>query len=289
MDPAVARLLACPIDAQPLHLAGRVLGCAQGHRFDLTRQGTATLLARATPHDGDTGAMLDRRMRVFQAGTFDQIRDRVVAQAADADDLPAGGVLDLGAGPGWYLGAVLDRLVDRPGLAIDVSKAAVRRASRCHPRAGAVVADLWQALPVLDGSIAVALSIFAPRPAGLERIVAPGGVVVTVTPEPGHLAGLPIDLPGLAVASGKASAVANDLAPAFVREGLETCEHRHELSGGSAADLAAMGPAGHHLDDDTLERLAAVGPVTVTTRVTIQRFRRQRPDPLEDRSTATSG
>ena len=46
--------------------------------------------------------------------------------------------------------AVLAALPDAVGLALDVSKPALRRAARAHPRAAAALADTWQRLPLAD-------------------------------------------------------------------------------------------------------------------------------------------
>ena len=72
------------------------------------------------------------------------------------------------------------------GLALDVSKAAARRAARAHPRAGAVVADVWRGLPVADGCADLVLNVFAPRNgAEFHRVLRPGGTLVVVTPRAG--------------------------------------------------------------------------------------------------------
>ena len=55
------------------------------------------------------------------------------------------------------------RCPDAVGLALDVSKPALRRAARAHPRAAAALADTWQRLPLADASTAVLLNVFAPR------------------------------------------------------------------------------------------------------------------------------
>jgi 23S rRNA (guanine745-N1)-methyltransferase len=66
-----------------------------------------------------------------------------------------GCVVDVGAGTGYYLAVVLERLTDRVGLALDVSKYALRRAARAHRRVGAVACDVWHGLPVATDSAAV--------------------------------------------------------------------------------------------------------------------------------------
>lgn len=274
--------LACPHDLGALTLTGRVLGCAQGHRFDLARQGYATLVAGALRHTGDPATLVERRLRVHTAGVLDAVHGAVVAAVTETD-LPPGTVVDVGAGPGTYLAVVLDALLARSGLAVDASRSAARRAARCHPRAGAVVADVWQALPIRTGAAAAVLVVFAPRnPAEFARILAPGGLLVTVTPEPEHLAELRELFHLLAVPTDKAEREAAALAEWFRPEGTEHVHTMVTLDAALAGDLAAMGPSGHHLDPATAARsdgamTAAGEPLTVTVAVRVARFRRRGP------------
>ena len=71
--------------------------------------------------------------------------------------------LDLGAGTGRQLARVLDALPRRHGIALDVSRPALQRAARAHPRIGAVGCDIWGALPVRSAAAALVLNVFAPR------------------------------------------------------------------------------------------------------------------------------
>ena len=322
MHPDLVAALACPLDGGGLRLEGRTLACGSGHRFDLARQGYATLTAAALDHTGDSPAMLDRRSRVhgarLLAGIHAAVVDAVVGADAGADDrtladaggatrdsrahtargpaLPDGIVCDVGTGPGTYLAGVLDALTGRAGLGVDVSKAAARRAARCHPRAGAVVADVWRSLPLRDGAVAVLLDVFAPRnPAEFARVVAPSGTLVVVTPDPDHLAGLRERVGMLDVPAGKAEQVAGEFAPAFRPVGTRQVHEQVAVSPGLAHDLATMGPSGYHLDPATLaselapptrERARASGdppgtadpgtdPLTVTIAATVSRFQRR--------------
>ena len=308
MHPDLVAALACPLDGGLLRLDGRSLACGSGHRFDLARQGYATLTAAALTHTGDTPAMLDRRSRVHAAGLLAGIHAAVVDAFGDAPSRsgrteaprgsarPHGIVCDVGTGPGTYLAGVLDALPDRAGLGVDVSKAAGRRAARCHPRAGAVVADVWRGLPLRDGAVAALLDVFAPRnPAEFARVVAPSGTLVVVTPDPDHLAGLRERVGMLDVPGGKAEQVARELAPAFRPAGTRQVRHQVEVSPQLAADLATMGPSGYHLDPVALATELApptpggtraswdppgpaapgTDPLTVTIAATVSRFQRR--------------
>src|SRR3569833_2265755 len=74
-------------------------------------------------------------------------------------------VMEAGAGVGYYVVQVLKALPLSVGLALDLSKYAVRRAARAHARLDAVVTDLWERLQVRYGVVDRALSVFEARPA----------------------------------------------------------------------------------------------------------------------------
>ena len=79
------------------------------------------------------------------------------------------------------------RSARRLGACVDLSAPALRRAARAHPRAAALGADAWQALPLADGSAALVLSVFGPRNAAeIRRVLAPGGALIVATPGPDH-------------------------------------------------------------------------------------------------------
>jgi len=179
-DPAV---LACPNCALALRLEVTGATCANGHSFDRGRGGYLNLFvggrlsAATTP--GDTPDALAARRRFLGAGYYAPI----AAALAQAVGVPEGPVLDVGCGEGYYL-SQLD-LIDLYGL--DVAKSAVQMAARLVPDAQFVVGSAYR-LPVLDGSVAVVLSVFAPHPfEEFQRVLRPGGRWVTVTPGPDHL------------------------------------------------------------------------------------------------------
>jgi 23S rRNA (guanine745-N1)-methyltransferase len=164
-----------------------------------------------------------------------------------------------------------------PGLAIDASRYALRRAARL-PGVAAVLADAWSPLPVRDRVAAVVLSVFAPRDAAeLVRIVAPGGRIVIVTPGADHLAELRGPLPLLQVEPGKAERAVEAFAghpvtpvhPTPVRFGVQ-------LPRSAVTSLVAMGPTVRHLAPDALAHAVAglPEPVPVTVSVTVTALQR---------------
>src|ERR1700754_5304658 len=68
------------------------------------------------------------------------------------------------------------------------STAALRRAVRAHPRAGAIGADTWQSWPVAAHAASIVVNVFAPRnPGEVRRVLTPNGILITATPQPTHL------------------------------------------------------------------------------------------------------
>src|SRR3954469_6426228 len=188
----VVDLLRCPVCGDALGEAGGALRCPAGHSFDIARQGYVNLV----PGRADTPEMVDARDAFLRAGHF---RPLSTALAEEAREAAAGGaVVDIGAGTGHHLAAVLDAIPDARGIALDASAAALRRAARAHERAGAVGADAWKPLPLRDGIATIVLSVFAPRnaeeiarvlaaPRGAGQGAAQSGALLAVTPTTRHL------------------------------------------------------------------------------------------------------
>ncbi len=280
---AVIRYLACPYCRAGLASdGGSALRCRSGHAFDIARQGYASLLPAGTSGGrGDTAAMVRARAGFLASGHFAGLAGQL-AQAV-ADVVPAGRpgraagcVADVGAGTGYYLAAVLDRLPGLSGLALDVSKFALRKAARAHQRIGAVGCDAWQRLPVADSAAAAVLNVFAPRNgAELRRILHPAGRLIVVTPQPDHLGELIRPLGLLTVGQRKGDRLNVTLGPYFELAGRG--EHRAALSLDHQAvgALAGMGPSAWHADPAALAaRIRQLpGPVPVTLAVAISVFR----------------
>ncbi|MFA1544458.1 putative RNA methyltransferase [Actinomadura monticuli] len=251
----VVPYLVCPVCGADLELADRALLCAGGHAFDIARQGYANLLpGNARPGTADTPEMVRARDEFLKAGHFNAPADtlaRSVACAAHSF------VVDAGAGTGHYLGRVLDRSPGATGLALDISKHAARRAARSHPRAGAVVADLWRPLPLRDGAADTVVNVFAPRNAAeFHRVLRDDGLLFTVTPSPRHLGTLVEPLGLLTIDERKTERTDAALAGYFKFDSRQEIEVEAALSHDEVATLVGMGPSAHHVPADRLrERL----------------------------------
>ncbi|TDV45406.1 putative RNA methyltransferase [Actinophytocola oryzae] len=265
----VLSYLCCPHCSTTLTASPGSLRCESGHTFDIARQGYVNLQAGKAPVTGDNADMVTARHEFLSAGHYDPIVAATVAAASGE-----GCVLDLGAGTGHYLAAVLDAAPDRVGIALEIAKPALRRAARAHPRLGAVGADTWQRLPVRNGAISVVLDVFAPRNAAeTARVLSSDGRLVVVSPTPAHLRELVSALHLLTVDADKAARVSASL-PGFVVSGEERCEFGMSLTHGQVLALVGMGPSAWHVDGDVLaERVSALPqPVRVTASVTVTRY-----------------
>lgn len=265
---AALEVLACPVCLRALARDGSALRCPDGHAFDVARQGYAALATGAAV-PGDTAPMVQDRIGFLAAGHYAAIAEAVSAAVPEE----ARWVADLASGPGTYLAAVLDARPEARGVALDASAPAIRRAAGVHPRAAAATADLRTRTPLASGSIDTALIVFGPRDGEeLDRVLAPGGTVLVVVPEPEHLAELRTPFGTIGVAPDKEQRLLDRMLPLH-RIGSDRVAFTRLLPAADVARAVLMGPNGHHLDhEDVRARAEAVGPLEVTVAVRLERF-----------------
>lgn len=273
--------LRCPVCGLPLALSatGKALTCPRQHSFDLARQGYVQLSAGPLTHHGDTAAMVAQREDFLARGHYDAISGALAVAAGGAR---GGLVVDVGAGTGRHLAAVLDARPHSVGLALDASRHALRRAARVHPRAAAVLCDVWRPLPLADATADVLLDVFAPRNgAEFARVLRPDGELLVVTPAPDHLAELVPVLHLLRVDPAKEDRTAGTLSPWFDRYARDALVRPLELTRAEVAALVGMGPSAWHQAPEELDAAIAglAEPVRVTMSMWLSRYRLRRDTP----------
>lgn len=248
--------LRCPNCLLSLDAVGpRVLGCDNGHRFDVSKHETVTLLPPKAPRTiGDDREMLASRAALLDSGAYapiaSAVTDAVQARVGAADDATTR-VADLGCGTGYY-SAYLSRSI--PGLEFllgDRSPDAVRMSRRALEGGTGVVLDIWRPLPIRDAAADVVLNVFAPRnPPEFARILRPHGRVIVVVPTTAHLRELRATGAMLDVPAEKAELVGSRFADAgFSASSRATVEYDLEADEAMRAALVGMGPSAYHSTD----------------------------------------
>jgi 23S rRNA (guanine745-N1)-methyltransferase len=185
-------LFVCPLDGSAFDEAAGGVRCGLGLTFDRAREGYLNLLVggrKPSRPAGDSAEMLRARRAVFDRGHYDPVMAAIAAQVAVA--APDGGVvLDAGCGEGAYVAHVGRVRADLSRWGVDIAKLAVRLAARRDGAAGFALASSY-ALPIAGATVDAVMTVFSPRPfAEFARVLRPGGVVVSASPGPDHLAGL---------------------------------------------------------------------------------------------------
>lgn len=256
-----------------------------GHSFDVAKQGYVTLAPGAgLKHKGDDADMVTAREAYLSKGHFAPFVEAVtgaVQNALDstvsADDVPEPALLEVGAGTGYYLSHTLDSIEGARGVGLDISPHAARHLAKCHPRVGAVIADVWERLPLRDESINAISVVFAPRnPAEFQRVLAPGGQVIVLTPQAGHLDELRDPLGILGVEEGKVERM-YDQAAGRLEQAADPVNLAFaiQLDKESIAAQVAMSPSARHISPEELaDRMAALPQtMSVTAHARLDRLR----------------
>lgn len=285
------RFLICPYCFDGLVVSGTTLSCGSGHGFDIARQGYVSLLPRGGREiEGDSAEMVAARAAFLAAGHYQPIADTVATLGIEELRRQRGAdrcVVDLGAGTGYYLEAVVDRMTDvvsestkqpQGAIAIDVSRAAARRAARSYPHVAVAVGDVRRMIPVASGSAGLVLDVFAPRGAGeLERILAPDGAALLVTPRPGHLDELVEPCRLVDVDPDKEERVRRALGGFLRPTRAVDVSYAMTLNHEDIRNLVRMGPTTHHQSPAETDRRVRALPerTQVTTRVEARVYHRR--------------
>lgn len=180
-------MLICPLCSSPLQDAGNGVACAAGHRFDRARQGYLNLLPvqhKNSRDPGDNAAMVEARRRFLDGGHYAPLATRLAQLAAERQ--PARW-LDIGCGEGYYTERLARALPAADGYALDISREAVKRASRRAPDLHWLVASMAR-VPLASGSCTLLASVFSPLDwQEAHRLLASGGGLLRMGPTRRHL------------------------------------------------------------------------------------------------------
>lgn len=261
---------------QALQRTDSGLRCSQGHCFDRAKQGYYNLLQpqdSRSANPGDRDEAVEARQRWLARGYMTSFIDalRPWCAAALHSDGSDNQILDLGCGEGTF-GVALFGDAPETYCGVDLSRRAIRMATKRMPAATWVQANADRRLPSLDGSTNIALSLFGRRPiAEIMRALAPAGSCIVAVPATTDL----IELREQVQQEGHERSRWEAIAKQFAEGGLRLCDrthwqHRPTLDEAAIADALAMTYRG--VRHSQQQRLATVESMTVTLSADLMLF-----------------
>jgi 23S rRNA (guanine745-N1)-methyltransferase len=272
--------LCCPVCGKTLTIGTGACACANGHSFDLAKEGYINLLLshqRRSSHPGDDANMIQARRRFFDSGAFDPLTDLI---RHSTSHLPHSTILDCGCGEGRFLGA-LSETRNGPFFGVDVSKEAIRCAAKRYTNATWLVANAMRNLPFAAASMDVILSVLAPR--NMEefaRILKPDGLLLLGVPGPNHLIELRSQLQSAAGDfEEKADEAVAKCAPQFAEAHRELLSYERVLDSEQIADLIQMTPIFWNSSPEAKEDVQQLDELKVTVSFVLLTLKQSDPTP----------
>lgn len=171
-------LLQCPVCHQPLYLTHHY-SCGK-HHFDRAKEGYVNLCI--PPIRGDDALLVNARANFFQTNPYKPLMVKLQSMITSFST-----VLDVGCGTGAYLEFMKRNDSTLTTIGCDGSKKAIRKAAKLDTQTLYMVANM-NALPLLNESVDVILSVFAPyNSEEIQRVLKPNGQLIVVQPAPNHL------------------------------------------------------------------------------------------------------
>lgn len=171
-------LLQCPVCQQPLYLTQHY-SCGK-HHFDRAKEGYVNLCI--PPIRGDDALLVNARANFFQTNPYKPLMVKLQSMITSFST-----VLDVGCGTGAYLEFMKRNDSTLTTIGCDGSKKAIRKAAKLDTQTLYMVANM-NALPLLNESVDVILSVFAPyNSEEIQRVLKPNGQLIVVQPAPNHL------------------------------------------------------------------------------------------------------
>jgi 23S rRNA (guanine745-N1)-methyltransferase len=218
----------------------RAFVCARSHSYDVARRGYVNLLQpqdRRSLSAGDAKPAIEARTRLLTAGVGRRVLEAFVAKAAALHLDEAAVVVDLGSGSGDAL-AALASTCRIEGVGIDLSTAAAEHAARRFPALTWVVANADRRLPLLDGSVDLALSLHGRRnPAECARVLKRSGRLLVGVPAHDDLVELRATVQGEAVDRDRSDRLLAEHDPHFALVDRSSVREHHKLQREALLDL----------------------------------------------------
>ena len=262
--------LLCPICGSTLQQIEKTCRCAEGHCFDIARQGYVNLLPVQQKHSlnpGDTREQVLSRRSFLEAEFYRPIAQALCDAATELGI--TGPILDVGCGEGYYSNLVAQAL-GAPLTGLDISKEAVRCAAAKYKNAQWICGSAAK-LPVVSDSVGLLMSLFALTvPEEFHRVLRQDGVFFQVLAQEDHLLGLKsIIYPTL---THKEKNTAPQLA-GFCLEKQIPIRFTFTVEGAQVQNLLSMTPHVYRISKEGAQRLAQTDRLTDTASAVLNIYR----------------
>lgn len=251
----------CPNCKQPLVENGSCASCENGHCYDKAKEGYYHLLSKHSKAPGDNIEMVRARRDFLDEEFYLPLAEQIANVINEHFSEPIT-LLDAGVGTGFYLSKIINSRNNTQDvyLAVDVSKHAVKIASKRNKQAQCAVASVYS-LPIADNSVDVVVCVFSPfAMAEYERVLKSGGLLIIAYPHDNHL----IELRNALYENVRSN---ETVLPQNSFENLEEKQVCYEFlleNSNAICDLLTMTPYVYRAPKDAVERVKAQNKLSLT-------------------------
>ena len=266
--------LACPVCHEPLTVGPTVANCRKNHTFDRAREGYFNLLLanqKGSSNPGDDRDAVAARRKFLTGGHYNFLAEaigRIVSETTP--DV----ILDAGCGEGFYLNHLARAFPESDCYGFDISRSAIRLASRSYGDCKWGIANIARRLPLVTGSCDLVISVMAPRNTDeFKRITRDSGQLIVVIPGDGHLRKLTDRLMSQpSDQSRKTDELSKSLTPAFDLVSSESIQHDFLADRKTIRKLVTMTPLRWKSNRKSLEDLDQFDNLEITAAFRVLRY-----------------
>lgn len=280
--------LICPLDSQKFYLEKNSIKCKNGHTFDISKEGYINLLLskKKLPGTlGDTKEMLDSRTEFLLSGYYEPLAEEIknfgkefiFSRFKNKGDSKC--IVEVGCGTAYYIEnlrkAIESEKVDTfTYLGTDISKTAVKFASKRIKDVTFLVCDTYSSIPIETGSVALILNVFSPRKIKeFKRLTSENGGVLVVIPNEDHLSEVIEPLNLMKIEPEKEDKIKN----IFKKENFllikeKRINYKIDLDSEMIINLIKMGPNYWKLKESTIQEIKSMKNKRISISVKLMLF-----------------